>query len=297
MMAFHVYACGPLDDFIQHFASFAAHQEARYNLMWGLMLRMRRFRPRQPDSYWAWVENGEGKVEGVALRTPGNQLVISDFSDVSALGPLIDDLVRRNQGLPGVLGPTPIAEIFASAWSSGAGCQFSLTMRETIYELTAEKLVSRDLKENERVIEARSESTRDWLAGWIYEFEREAMPEVGATMEHAMKLVNGRLNPPNGCAGFYVLEVEDQPRSVVGYANPTLTGIRIAPVYTPSKWRNQGYAGRLVAESCRRLFGQGYHRIFLFADKKNPEANAIYQKTGFASVEEVDHYQFVASPA
>ncbi|WP_053958937.1 GNAT family N-acetyltransferase [Sulfobacillus thermosulfidooxidans] len=279
-------------DFTCRVRDYLLESEAAHNLLWGLIGQLSRDPLIAEKAYWVSIENESGAVCGVALRTEGHQLVLSDFRDEQAVAELARELYHDHIDLPGVLGPAAVAKIFSETWTKLMACQSQLLIREQIYELTAASLHAQSLADGEEMVQLTDQDDVEWLVSWIHEFEREAMPEFVSSLEQARTLVQNRLRNSIRDGGFFILKDAGMPRSVVGYAHPTPHGIRIAPVYTPPCWRNYGYASRLVALSCQKLLEFGYTHIYLFADKANPAANRVYQQTGFQMVREVNQYQF-----
>ncbi|WP_081503193.1 GNAT family N-acetyltransferase [Sulfobacillus thermosulfidooxidans] len=279
-------------DFTRRVNDYLMKSESAHNLLLGLIAQLDRNPSLTENAYWMSIEDDTGAICGVALRTGGHQLVLSDFRDEQAVYELACELYQRHIDLPGVLGPVTLAKRFSDTWAELRACQSKRLIREQIYELTAASLHAIPPVLGEEMVQLTDQDDADWLVSWIVEFEREAMPEMVSTPEHARSVVQNRLQGSYREGGFFILRDGGVPRSVVGYAHPTPHGIRIAPVYTPPNWRNHGYARRLVAFSCQALLALGYTDIYLFADQANPAANRVYQQTGFQAVREVDQYQF-----
>jgi predicted GNAT family acetyltransferase len=79
--------------------------------------------------------------------------------------------------------------------------------------------------------------------------------------------------------------------SLVGHSEPTTTGIRIGPVYTPPD-RRRGYASNLVAALSRWQLEDGYRACFLFTDLANPTSNKIYTEIGYIRVCDAAEHAF-----
>jgi predicted GNAT family acetyltransferase len=67
----------------------------------------------------------------------------------------------------------------------------------------------------------------------------------------------------------------------------TAHGIRLSSGYTPPNHRRHGYASALVASLTQELLEKGREFVFLYADRANPTANAIYQRIGYRQIAEV----------
>jgi len=101
--------------------------------------------------------------------------------------------------------------------------------------------------------------------------------------------LEGRLREPDG--GVVIWE-DASPVSFAGFGNPTPTGIRVGPVYTPRELRRRGYATALVAALTDVLLRRGRRHCFLFTDLANPTSNSIYQRIGYTPVTDVDMWVF-----
>jgi len=69
--------------------------------------------------------------------------------------------------------------------------------------------------------------------------------------------------------------------------------VRVSTVYTPPENRARGYAQSCVEALTKRILSQS-HRCALFADLKNPTANAVYRRIGYQPVTEMLTYRLGA---
>jgi hypothetical protein len=63
-----------------------------------------------------------GVVVLAALRTPPNNLILSQTAHLDTLDLLARTLAAENHALPGVLGPRPLAEHFGRQWANLRAC-------------------------------------------------------------------------------------------------------------------------------------------------------------------------------
>lgn len=63
-------------------------------------------------------------------------------------------------------------------------------------------------------------------------------------------------------------------------------------VYTPSAFRNQGYASSCVAALSQLLLAQGAEACCLFTDLANLTSNKIYRAIGYKPVEDWNQFTF-----
>src|SRR5262245_11884421 len=96
---------GDVGSLLQEAARFLVGREAEHNLILGLCSRLEVDpAPRGEAPYLASV-GAAGKTGAVALRTPPYDLLLSEIDDLSAVGPIVDDVARVYASLPGVMGP------------------------------------------------------------------------------------------------------------------------------------------------------------------------------------------------
>jgi len=65
---------------------------------------------------------------------------------------------------------------------------------------------------------------------------------------------------------------------------PHQKGFSIGYVYTPTNFRNKGYAKNLVHAVCQQSIESGFKYSALFADEKNSVSNHIYVSIGFNKI-------------
>lgn len=84
--------------------------------------------------------------------------------------------------------------------------------------------------------------------------------------------------------GIWLWEESGRPVSFTAFHDPTPTGVRVGPVYTPDECRGSGYATSLVAAMSAWLLANGRQRCLLFADRENPTSNGIHLRIGYEHV-------------
>jgi len=78
----------------------------------------------------------------------------------------------------------------------------------------------------------------------------------------------------------------EKPVACTAAVGRTPHGIRLASVFTAPAHRRHGYASVLVASLTRELLEGGREFVFLYADRTNPTANAMYQRIGYRQIAE-----------
>ncbi len=273
--------------------SFLVANEAVHNLLLGLLRHFVEHPEDRDDMAYAGViRDSNQNLVLTALQTKGHNLILSESSKPAVLELLVDDLYSLGMALPGVIGPQALSQQFARLWQKKTRSGLVLEAHERIHELTAIAIPPTTTPGNMRQAETRDE---DWILDWLDAFVREAMPHqvsdvVAITARSVRRLYQARRQ-----AGFAVSEVNGKPVCIVGYGNPTITGIRVGPVYTPPALRGHGYATALVRQVTQNLLDWGYRKVYLFTDLSNLTSNRIYRRIGYQPIADVDSYGFVGT--
>lgn len=252
--------------------------EARHNVILGLARTLLERPAHYPEHRLYLVEDG-GTVVGAALRTPPHHLAVARPAAGGALDALAEAI---DEPLPGVAGAVPEVERFAAAWSAKTGLVPHVTVRMGLYRL--ERVVPASAPGAAR---AATEADLDLLATWWRGFLAEVSHDPPTDVETAIRL---RLDAPGW--GIDLWEDGGRPVSFAAFGNPTPSGARVGPVYTPPEQRGRGYAGAVVAHASQRLLDAGRRFCFLYADQANPTANGIYRRIGYEQVAEAANVAF-----
>lgn len=255
------------DEFRKRHLDALEHDEARHNLLLGILARAGKF-PRL--RLWSL-----GAGSACALQTPPHNLLLGDLEreHCAALAE-----AARAGDFPGIVGPKASAERMAEAFGR-IGVRFELAMPQGISKLDT-KPVYPGASGCARVPGA---GERDVLVEWFGAFQRETAPhEQPLTREEILQHLEGR----------YALLWEDggTPVSMAIETRESKTGSVISCVYTPVELRGRGYAGSVVASLSEWIFTKGKKFVALYTDLRNPISNRVYEKIGFRRVAEASHY-------
>jgi predicted GNAT family acetyltransferase len=269
--------------FLQKTQALLEAREAANSLMLGICLRLKESpETAQHTPYLATVEDGQG-VAVAAVMTPPHKVVL--YSDrpacEEAFERLAQGLTEGGWAVPGVLGPSRIAESFAGVWARVSGQRYRAGIRQRIYEL---KRVDHPQYSPGR-LRVAEEADVDLVAEWAFAFQQEALGE--GSVEEARQLAERRMK-----AKEIFLWEDGRPVSVAARARPTPRGITVSLVYTPPEFRRRGYATSCVAALSQRLLDSGRQFCALFTDLSNPTSNSIYQKVGYVPVCDFNEYVF-----
>ncbi len=124
----------------------------------------------------------------------------------------------------------------------------------------------------------------DLLTAWAIDFTREALhrePDPETQRQRAAQRIERSClwESPDGT-----------PVSTAHISRRLSHGACISGVYTPPQFRGKGYCQNTVAALCREILEEGNRYCTLFVDKVNPISNRVYQKIGFAILE--DNYDY-----
>jgi len=256
----------------------------RHNLILGLTHTLIE-RPEVYPDYHLWVVDGREGPRAAALRTPPYNAVITDAED-RAVAAAVADVFDADT--PGVVGNRPTVDWAVEEWGARGGSS-ALSMAQGVFELrTVSEVPVPDGAPRPAV-----EADRDLLVSWLSEFSAEAIPdEWDGTGERAQRAVDHRLSAPDRTSGFWIWEVDGDPRALSGHGDRSPYGIRVGPVYTPTHRRRRGYATALVAHQSARLLETGVPACHLFTDLGNPTSNAVYERIGYRRIAESAMYRF-----
>ena len=82
------------------------------------------------------------------------------------------------------------------------------------------------------------------VVAWLRAFADEALGEAPHVEDVELTYRRREADPD----GAWLVWDDGGPVSLAGYGNPTPSGIRVGPVYTPPEHRGRGYATSLVAD-------------------------------------------------
>jgi len=288
-MRFSVRRPRSVEEFLDLAGEFLRAHEAEHNALLGLCSAMRSSRDSFADTpaEFAVVVGQDGRVVLASLRIPPYNQLLSVADDPAAVDALVGAL--RGEPLPGVLGPRPAAEWFATGWSTATGQVAELRVAELLYRL---ERVSRPATLPAGRCRLAQPADRNLLADWFVAFSAEALPD-DPPLSDAVAVADRWISRDD--RQLYVWEEAQRVVSMAGASGPTQNGIRISGVYTPPQLRQRGYASALTAAASQDQLDRGRRFCFLVTDLANPTANRIYTSIGYQPVCHFDLFRF--SPA
>lgn len=206
-------------------------------------------------------------------------LVADDAAGLDALVPALSRWLRREQRLE-LVGPGEAPGRAAVALAEGLGGAAEPVMHQRLLAATA---VTAPQGVPGRVRRAVRED-HDLLVGWLRDFEVEAFRSGHAGTPDDERVWRERVERAGPSLRLW--EVDGEPVSLANARRTTPVSSRVGPVWTPPPRRRNGYAGALVAALTQRCLEAGDERVVLLTDVANPTSNALYERIGYAPVDE-----------
>ena len=271
------------DDFLRETKGVLEGREAENSLMLGLCLRMAKSSKEiEPAPYFATVKQNEDLLVA-AIMTPPQKLIVYGDTDarVEAFKVLAADLLAKGMSVPGVIGRSTVASVFARAWEEVADESATQGLRHRIYKLT-------EVNKQETPSGSFKAATRDDLAllvQWTRAFYHEAVPNdpLPDVQEATMRRIDRK--------DIFIWE-NGGPVSMAAKTRPTTNGVSVNLVYTPLGYRERGYATACVANLSQHLLDSGFSFSTLFASLSNPISNYIYEKIGYRPICDFAEWRF-----
>ena len=125
-------------------------------------------------------------------------------------------------------------------------------------------------------------SEESWLAEWMQQFYREALPFEPIDPGDIATRCRSKLEQ----GVFFGWQRGAHIVSVAAFTRPSPRGVCLSSVFTPLEFRGSGYASAVSAALSQLAFDSGKSFCVLYADLDNPTSNSIYQKIGYRAVAE-----------
>ncbi|WP_218120128.1 GNAT family N-acetyltransferase [Actinopolyspora mzabensis] len=218
-------------------------------------------------------------VLGAYLRTPPFPAHVGALPDMDT-AELVAALCEHDPAPGALLGPTEQVGRLAAEWCRSTGAIRELRIRQRLYELHIPEFPAEVVGEERGFVP----SDIPWLAEWRAEYARDA-GDIGVgtdSSEDALRsfLDSGRV-PVLWSAG-------GRPVAMAFHSTPKYGMSRIGNVYTPARFRRNGYGAAVTLAAARRAVEAGAERVVLFADLANPTSNSVYRRIGFLPVHDTD---------
>jgi RimJ/RimL family protein N-acetyltransferase len=225
---------------------------------------------------FGWWQPEAGPLAGAFMHTPGHPAVLSGMTGTPAAA-LARDLTAAGRQVPGVNAGQQAAAAFTAAWRDRTGDAAAEHRRMRLFRLA--RLVP-PAPAPAGAARPGAAADRELLAGWFGAFAREVDDDVPGYDHRAD--VDHRL----GYGGVTVWEDAGAVVSVACLTRAVGGMARIGPVYTPPALRGRGYAAGATAAVSTAALDAGAREVVLYTDLANPTSNALYERLGYAPVED-----------
>jgi uncharacterized protein len=253
--------------------------EAENNLLLGILHTLLHRPDRYPQPPYLAVAKTDHDILAVAIRTPPHKLLLSKAQNLEALTLIAQDL--QQEQLPGVAGLVSEVEAFVQMWQTLTHQSSQRTVEMRIHQLTSvQPMIAASGH-----LRSATESDRALLMKWIPAFTSE-IAEVD--QDNVEQIVDSGLKHRN----IYLWE-DDIPVSLAS-GKCSYAFARLGLVYTPSEYRQKGYATACVAALSQKLLDQGCYCCYLLTDLANPTSNRIYREIGYRSVSDWHEYSLTS---
>jgi len=231
----------------------------------------------------ATVRDDQGSVALIAVCTKPFNILLYEPSGIlnkESIGFLSYNLKKTGFIPPGVLAESNLARCFADSFCSDDACKLKMSM--IIMKL--DKLT--DVKKAPGFCRVLTESDLSYTPSWEHAFCVDCdLPTY--TYADNYERIKSRI----GKDTHYIWE-NGEPVAQAVFGRETPNGAAVNWVYTPPRFRGQGYATAVVAEVSKMLLERGKKFCFLFADGANPASCAVYHKIGYYDVCMFDEIKF-----
>ena len=223
------------------------------------------------DYLWMSIEGDNAQVIGVAMHTPPNNMFLSRMPE-DAVQVLAEEMAQRGRDLPGVNGAVESTRAFAGAWKRMTGRSSTLLTKMRMYRL--DELIWPDAARGEA---GRAETSHDLsvVTEWFAAFHDEAQPE--APVDDWSAVARRRID----AGEVHLWQVKEVPVALAGVSGIAQDVARVGPVYTPHRWRRNGYGSAVTAAATSAALRAGAQHVVLYTDLANPTSNSIYQALGY----------------
>ncbi len=228
-------------------------------------------------NYW-WVTDN-GTTVAFAIQTPvGNSGIVIGSTD--AVESLVAEIHASAPDLPGMLGETQLAALFAARWAEATHQAAAPVEHQRLHML--EKVhAPADVS---GALRRAADTDVGMLGPWMSAFYDEVGTPLNRDPFAALQ--------PELDAGWVWLWENDEPVSLAIATQPAGGVSRVRCVFTPPEHRGRGYAAAVTAGASLGALAAGAKWCVLYTQLTNPTASAVYHRIGYRAVGERLSYRF-----
>lgn len=235
------------------------------------------------------VAGDHGATVGAAIRPLGYPLLTSGLLGDASAAAAAEFLAANCVYVPGLLGISSSAEVFARRWIALTQARPGVCFHETVYRLEALQ-TPRSVTGHAR---AAGPEDRALLVDWLSQFHAEAF---GRPVDQ--NSTSAFLTQVLAAGSQFVIWHADATPVSVARLHPAVAGVaRIGPVFTAPAVRGCGYGAAVTADVVARAHRVGATDVVLQTDVTNTAANTLYRRLGFVPVASSMQLMFTTSDA
>ncbi|TWD79693.1 putative GNAT family acetyltransferase [Kribbella amoyensis] len=234
------------------------------------------YRTEVGSSIFVAVVDGNDDVVGAAMRTPGQRVYLGGLAPEYA-SEVATAFADHLTDLRGVAGRPAAAEAFAQTWAELRHTTATATRGTRLH-----KLIDLTPLQANGVPRLAADADVDLAAEWVV---HDFGDEIGDTLDWA----RGRIADKT----LWFWDVDGTTVSMAGHHLPIFGVCRVGPVYTPTEYRRNGYAGALTTHVTATILAQG-NQACLYTDLANPTSNKIYHAIGYRPITDFVDLEFTS---
>lgn len=276
-----------IDDFLTRAGDFLRSRPALHNTA---LTDIGTLRTRRPDlsgtraCLFGHLESG-GEVRAAFYGTPRGRLGLTPLTADEA-GTLAARLADHADPPAHVIADDRTATAFAEAWRRHTGAETTLFWKTHLHRLGALTPPRPNPGGRARPVGEREDAH---VVRWCREFCVEVGEQRSIDLIDAGSWRDSRF----GDRHFTLWESPDgTPVAMAAATTMTAGMVRIDPVYTPARYRGNGYAGAVTAEVSGNALAEGATDVVLYTDPDNPTSNALYRRLGYVRIAGFGGYAF-----
>ncbi len=265
-------------EFLDANYDYLSQNELSNNLIIGLSLGFEEKDKEYKDINFLSVVNN-GNIEAVSFRNTPRVVIAGDHKKGEAIYLLADFYKYLDPKIGGVMGEKFISEQFAVAIN-----REQIKKREMIvHELDK----TNDLTLAKGKLERSKLENLDKIFEYRIAFDKEAFGYSRIEYNELRLDTENRIRKGD----FYNWIRDNEIVSMATVIRRTKNIGIIGLVYTPLKFRGNGFATSIVLSMSNEILSSGFSKCGLFTDKSNPTSNHIYYEIGYrAKAEYADIY-------
>lgn len=272
-----------IEEFLLHNEELLLKNESFYNLILGLAYGIQKKTVTVTSPLYYSIEDNKTIIACALRSNLDKPLAITEMPQ-EAIAILIQNLLKYNVDLAGVVGEEKAATYFRDQWIENKALTSKVRIHLGVYE--CKKVISKEI--NESLVLASNEH-KDIAKDYIANFCKECFPNEVISNEEIERMVNRNIENKS----LYLLQNNsNQLVSMAGNVRSSINSGTISLVYTPTELRGKGHGSAVVSLLSEKLIREGKKFTNLFTDLTNPTSNSIYQKIGYVKIGQNIHFDF-----